>query len=382
MRSNWLIRLLAPLCFLALVAGVLEVRFDRSFYLGQVVLPRGLEIDGTRVGGLSGLAALGEGRFLAVSDEQEAPRLYTLEIDLSDGRLSRGDVRVTGMTHFHAPDGSRIATPADFEGIRVGTNGEIIVADEGQPWSNVNPRLRAFSPQLVETGSFATLFKTTFSYRIDTPWRRPFNRRGVRPNAGFESVAITPDGRLLVTATEQALIQDGPWHLRGAGSPARIMTFDYRTGRPGPEYVYETNAVPVLDMLQHSHTPVRSGLVELLALDNDGQFLALERSYSYISGFNARLFRIDTLGATDVSEHNRLPEQYTPVRKELVADLSRIGIPLGNLEGMAFGPWLDERRRALILVSDDNFHPIQRTRLIALALELPVEQVAALASGN
>ncbi|MDV7143415.1 esterase-like activity of phytase family protein [Tropicimonas sp. TH_r6] len=378
MRSSWLIRLLAPLCFLAGVAAIFEWRYDRAAFLGQVVFPKGMVVDGTRVGGLSGLAMVGDGRFLAVSDDQEAPRLYSLEIDLSDGRLSRGDVRVTGATHFRAPDGTRIATPADFEGIRIAPDGEIVVADEGQPWSEVNPRLRTFSPELVETGSFAPIVKTTFSYRINTPWRRPFNRRGVRPNAGFESVAITPDGQRLVTATEQSLIQDGPWHLGGEGSPARIVVYDFKTGRPGPEYIYETEMVPVLDLFAHRHSPVRSGLVELLALDNNGQFLALERSYSYIAGFDAKLFRIDTTGATDVSDFGLLPKQYSPVRKELVADLSRLGIALGNLEGMAFGPRLDARRRTLLLVSDDNFRPIQRTRLIALALDLPIDQVTSL----
>ena len=47
------------------------------------------------------------------------------------------------------------------------------------------------------------------------PVPRPFqvtsNRSsGVRPNLGFESAGVSPDGRYAFTGTENALFQDGP----------------------------------------------------------------------------------------------------------------------------------------------------------------------------
>ena len=37
-----------------------------------------------------------------------------------------------------------------------------------------------------------------------------------------------------------------------------------------------------------------------------------------------------------------------------------------NLEGMTFGPDLPDGSRTLVLVSDNNFEPLQKTQIVAL----------------
>jgi len=79
-------------------------------FLGEARIASGTLFDGTEVGGLSGLlwdAATGE--FFAISDDpsSRAPaRFYALRVDLDDGRLDDGDVRVTGVTRLSREDGT------------------------------------------------------------------------------------------------------------------------------------------------------------------------------------------------------------------------------------------------------------------------------------
>jgi hypothetical protein len=49
-----------------------------------------------------------------------------------------------------------------------------------------------------------------------------------------------------------------------------------------------------------------------------------------------------------------------------------LGIPIDNIEGMTFGPTLDDGRRTLVIVSDDNFSQFseQFTQFFVLALDI------------
>ncbi|GAA0605942.1 hypothetical protein GCM10009416_49140 [Craurococcus roseus] len=105
-----------------------------------------------------------------------------------------------------------------------------------------------------------------------------------------------------------------------------------------------------------------NGLVELLALDDQGTLLALERSFSTGAGNDIRLFlaRPDPAGPDGSGR--------VPLRKELVLDFDEIGVALDNVEGMAFGPDLPDGRRTLVFVSDDNFAETQITQFLAFAV--------------
>ena len=51
-----------------------------------------------------------------------------------------------------------------------------------------------------------------------------------------------------------------------------------------------------------------------------------------------------------------------------LAEAQALGIPLDNVEGMTLGPLLPDGRRALVLVSDNNFASSQFTQLLLFAL--------------
>jgi predicted extracellular nuclease len=72
----------------------------------------------------------------------------------------------------------------------------------------------------------------------------------------------------------------------------------------------------------------------------------------------------------EVGGERRLPANARPLPKRLLLDFARLGVPLDNVEGMAFGPPLADGRQSLVMVSDDNFAAHQRTQVLAFALDV------------
>ena len=152
-------------------------------------------------------------------------------------------------------------------------------------------------------------------------------------------------------------------------------------------YVYEVEPVPELPITEGAFST--NGLVELLAIDNNGTLLALERGFSLGQGNTVKLFEIQTQGALDVLHRDDLfredpievdgeilppgPFQIDPaVRKREILDIERdLGIAPDNLEALAFGPRLADGRQSLIIASDNNFNPVdQVTQFLAFAVAL------------
>ena len=196
-------------------------------------------------------------------------RFYTVALDVGDGRLADRDVRFKDVTTLLAPDGRPYAPfSLDPEGLALTKDRRLIFTSEGLPNSLIDPFVRRYS--------------LNGSFRGSLPVPQPFlatadRSSGVRPNLGFESAGVTPDGRFAFVATENALYQDGPPATVSNGSPARILRYDLKTGRLDRQWVYETDPVaqPPVPATQFSV----NGLVELLPLDDD-HLIAMERSFS------------------------------------------------------------------------------------------------------
>jgi hypothetical protein len=167
-------------------------------------------------------------------------------------------------------------------------------------------------------------------------------------------------------------VQDGPPSTLAAGSPARLLRYNLQTNRLDRQYLYWTD--PIAEPPVPATAFAVSGLVELLPLNNEF-LLSMERSFSVGApgtGNSIKLYRVALPGATDVNGLASLAGSLgsiRPAEKTLLLDLDTLGIPLDNVEGMAFGPDLPDGRRALILVSDNNFAPAQFTQFLLFAVE-------------
>lgn len=328
---------------------------------GPLIVPFGATVGGFRVGGLSAISRAADGTYLAVVDnEGETPaRVFRLAFTVSGS----GVAPPPGKTPLEVPvaaiplarfDGEKFdGKNFDGEGLALEPSGEMLISSETEP------SIREFSPE----------GRTLRSLPVPELFLAGAPGRGIRNNLGFEGLTLAPGGDVLWTANERALQQDAPEDL-ARPSPVRLLRYERRNGGfvPGAQFVYE---VEPLRQKRGAGFQTR-GLSDLLALPG-GDLLALEREFVEGRGFVIQLFRVSLAGATDVSGVESLAgplagKNWTPVRKTLVYDFARSGLVPDNLEGMAFGPTLPDGSRTLVLVSDNNFNPLQKTQIVALRL--------------
>ncbi|BAZ89568.1 hypothetical protein NIES932_10480 [Raphidiopsis curvata NIES-932] len=342
------------------------VRITDIEFLGVATLPKGYTFQNTEVGGLSGITYDVENDlYYVVSDDRgqkEPPRFYNFKIDLSKGKLDQSKVLPVGVTTLLDENNQKFALGGiDPEGIAVTKKSTVFISSEGDVSESINPFIQEFS---LASGNAINSLPIPEKFLPDGK-----NQRGVRNNLAFESLTITPNNQMLFTATENALVQDGEAAKSNFGTPCRILQYNLSYNQPQKEFLYPME--PVTPLFNFTGR-FDSGLSDLVALDNRGNFLSLERSFTGL-GFAASLFEVSLNNADDI--HN-IPNLATvdmskikPVEKKLLLDLQTLPIPLDNIEGLTIGPKLSDGNISLILVSDNNFNRLQTTQILALKLK-------------
>ncbi len=232
--------------------------------------------------------------------------------------------------NFDAGQNSGNAADArlDPEGIRLSNDGmSVFISDEYGPYvyqfnRAKGTRIRTFVlPAKYYVSNLSSMGATEISG----------NTSGRTANKGLEGLAITPDGKTLVTMIQAPLIQDAN---QGATSLLRFLTIDITSGTTH-EYAYNLTA--------------GSGVSEIVALNNH-EILVDERDGKGLGdGSKAKikqLFKIDFAGAMDVSDLDGPTAATKAVAKTLFLDVLTVLTANGfttstvpaKIEGLAFGP--------------------------------------------
>ncbi|MEH2082487.1 MAG: esterase-like activity of phytase family protein [Nostoc sp.] len=344
-----------------------SVEINSIKFIGEATLPKGLIFQKTEVGGLSGITYNPKSNlYYAISDDRgqkAAVRFYTLKIDLSKGLLKKdGIITVSVTTLLNENDQIFRPGETDTEGIVLTNKLTVFISSEGDRTKLINPFIKEFS---LSSGKEISTLSIPNKFLPDKT-----NQKGIRNNLAFESLTITPDNKYLFTATENALIQDGVAAKPNISSPCRILQYNLLNNQPEKEFLYETEPVtPFLNLIGK----FASGLPDLLALDNQGHFLSLERSFTGL-GFAISLFQVSLEGADDIHNIDSLlavdSKNIKPVKKKLLLDLRKLDVLLDNIEGLTFGPKLPDGQQSLILISDNNFNSLQRTQILAFKIKI------------
>lgn len=255
-------------------------------------------------GGLSGLEvdADGEG-FVAISDRGV----------VFSGRLDRREGALVGVEALQAEPLRDEAgrplrgEPADAEGLALTPGGALLVSFEG-----ANRILRYERP-----GAEAKA----------VPAPRDF--AALQKNSGLEALALSPEGWLAAIPERSGdEARPFPVHLRAPGGAWSEAALE----REPPFLVTDA------------------------AFGPDGRLYVLERDFSLLGWFRARL-------RAAAFADGRMGEAET------LATLSGVD----NLEGLSL--WRDPQGvTRLVLVSDDNFNPLQDTLILEFALEPPATE--------
>ena len=336
-------------------------------FIGQATLPTGLIFQKTEIGGLSGITYDAKNNlYYAISDDRgqkATPRFYTFTIDLSKGKLSNNDVIPVGVTNLLNTSNQPFPpNTTDTEGIAITNQDTIFVSSEGDVDKLINPFIKEFA---LASGKTISTLPIPDKFLPDSQ-----KQKGIRNNLAFESLTITPNQKFLFTATENALIQDGPAAKSGVGTSSRILEYNLLTKQPEREFLYQTE--PVTPLFNPTGK-FASGLPDLLALNNQGNFLSIERSFTGL-GFTVFVFEISLENATDIHNFDSIakvdPDKIKPVEKKLLLDLRTLDVSLDNIEGLTLGAKLPDGQPSLILISDNNFNGLQQTQILAFKLKI------------
>jgi hypothetical protein len=351
-----------------------------------------------RIGGLSALAYdRRQDRFYALSDDRSSPHLFCFRLEIQmDADQTKPHIQtiewineqvLTDAEGQPLPPGS-----LDPEGLAL-TPTSIYLSSEGDIAQGIAPALVEFDR---ETGRERRRLPIAAHYLPpEQPDRASLgasleadpaadliaaSRRGIQPNLGFESlsaiVAAPGEPVRLFTATEAPLLQDLPDRpdRRAAAAngnsattaPWRNRLAHYSLLGDSPPLLIAEHLYP----LDRRPGTLMTGLSDILALDNGGHFLAIERALSP-TGFQVKLYQMAIAGASDISGYDLLQgplPDVVPIAKRLVLDLNQLPVRLDNLEGLTIGPRLADGSQSLVLIADDNFNRLQRNQLLLFRL--------------
>lgn len=303
-----------------------------------------LAADGVTVGGLSSMARDNRtGAWASTVDNHDTDpaRIWFFRDPLRPA--------VTGVPLvLRRPDGTPYdGKTADNEGLVVLPDGDYLVSSETEP------SIRIFGRDGVQKSALPVPDRFAVA---------PAGQAGA--NASLEGLTIAPSGKRIVAAMEGALSGDTDATLR------RLLVYEQTAGR-----------WTLVKQVAYRAAAGRR-IPEVVAYGQDS-LLVMEAGFDKAKGNAVALYAVKGLDVAadvaDVADLATVPTLVVP--KIPVADLA--GCPtlsaparvpqtnplLDNFEGMSVTP--GNPSDTIALVSDDNFNPVQFTRLLTLTATLP-----------
>lgn len=347
-------------------------------YLHTYTIPHNYTFKETIVGGLSAIDYDEKtNQYYMVCDDRSSlnpARFYKAKIAISQNKIDT--VIFTQLSYLKDENGKTYPgtkenpykTP-DPESIRYNPNSKLLV------WSSEGENtIRGKDSILINPSVYFVTPNGKFKDSVSMPSNlyMSFKEKGPRQNGVLEGMSYADNYKTLMVNVEEPLQEDGPRaDLQPNGAMIRFYQFDMQTKKPTHQYAYELS--PVV----YAPNPINeykiNSVPEFLWIGNN-QLLVLERSYSTGRiACSIRIFLADYNQATDVSTFTSLkaPAQYQPMKKTLLMNLDELGIYTDNIEGISFGPVLPNGNRSILLVSDNNFSPIQKSQITLLELKTP-----------
>jgi len=259
------------------------------------------------------------------------------------GKLGKTPLPPLGVVPLRSGTGANLPESMDGEGLVL--QGERAwVVSEGRRTPERPPQLLRFNRRSGEL---------ELAMPMPAAWQ-PAPGQGLASNGGPESLALLrrrDKPAVLLIAAESALLQDPPDQVRVLGWPLDT-SMESLAGDPEPR---QPLRLPQGDGW---------GLTDLLALpetSNEAPLLGLQRRFQSPDQWSNRLVLFP------------LPKPITPGANPAALsplmswDLKAIGLTPDNWEAITPGPPLEDGRPTLLLVSDDNFNPLQDNLLALLA---------------
>lgn len=337
----------------------IELRF-----LDDYVIAQDLVVDGTQVGGLSGIDYK-DGKYYMVCDHPGNPRIYRSEIRFDNNKIDT--LLISEVIKLDRSSGFLKANTLDLESIRLSNSEGFILTSEGAIKQHQKPSIF----YVDQKGNFLKDFILP-EYFTSTGIQQPRN------NGVFEGMTKDYDNKGIWVGMELPLTKDGSKpKLFPTKSPIRITHFSFESGKADEQFVLSLENISKIPWKYFAV----NGLTELIEYAPK-QFLILERAFSAGHGSHGntvRIYNVNIENATNTLNFQNLrKEAYVPATKELVFDFKAVKKKLtdkiiDNIEGMTFGPDLPNGNKSLILISDNNFNSLGKQLNQVILMEVVIK---------
>ena len=345
--------------------------------LNEYVIPFNQQFKNTTIGGLSAIDYDKKNNtFYFISDDRSEvnpARAYKANISISSKGIDT--VIFTDVITFHQFDNSTYpnskkdaAHTPDPESIRYNPYTNQLI------WSSEGERIVKKTDTILENPAITIADINGISldsFQIPAQLNMHSTSDGPRQNGVLEGLTFTPDFKTLYASVEEPLYQDGNKACLDSSQKTycRFIKYDVATKKSVAQYAYPLDAVAYKPNPEGSF--MINGISEIMWV-SDNQFIVIERSYS-----TGRLFCTIKLYLTDISKADDINNVYSlnqhpavkPATKKLLLNMDFLNSYIDNMEGITFGPLLPNGHRTLLVVSDNNFLPLQKTQLMMFEVE-------------
>jgi hypothetical protein len=347
--------------FLIVSCGTSKIDRDNTYrinFLDEYVLDSESSVDGHKIGGLSGIDFNGE-KFTLISDHSKKPVLYQADIIIERNKIKKVQF-LKGQTL--SCDSISIF---DTESLRYKVNdNKFIISGEGSIKNN-------HDPVLFEVNSKGICRKI-----YDLPkYFKASSVDGPRSNGVFEGLTLDHDKTGFWVVNELPLKRDGKKpKLFNTNSPLRLTHYKFDDDQPDFQLSYDLDRLRKVPLLPFG----LNGATELLQIDEQN-VLVIERAYSAghkSKGNRIKIFMVNVSNQKNLLNTSSLRRaKINNLKKTLLFDSKHIKKRLklkfiDNIEGITFGPKLDNGNNSLILISDNNFNAFGKQLNQIILLEL------------
>ncbi len=368
MRSRFFFWTVVVLCTSCTSRKISNDKITAIKFLDQTEIAYGTKFNQTELGGFSGIDydKTKDEYYIICDDrsERNPARFYKAKIEIADKKIREFKIVEVEFLKNEAGDyfESYRKNPkksTDPEDIRYNPKTQKIY------WTSEGERLLKNNDTiLLQPSLWAANLDGSFSKAFELPKELEISSQesGPRRNGVLEGLSFNQNFTKIYTQVEEPLYQDGAQANLNKGGKIRLFEFDTKTRKNTAQYFYDIDAIDKEPIPKDGFAI--NGVSAILKLKNG--FVFVERSYSVGNEQNTiKLY---------YQEYNKqnnilLPNPEKNPEKVLLINLNSLGIKIDNIEGITLGPQLENHKRALLLVSDNNFSSDQKTQL--LLFEIP-----------
>lgn len=341
--------------------------------VSSIEIPYTQTFQDTKVSGLSGIDYdAKQDIYYLISDDRSVfnnSRFYTVKIRFVQNQIEGIDfLNVNTLKDESGKNygnwNTDPTTAADPEDIRFNPKNNSLV------WSSEGARVVTTDKLILQNPSINFMdLKGNFKFKANLPANLEIQKeeKGPRNNGTLEGITFDFKYKNIYANIEEPLYEDDSSATTSKGAFIRLYLFNVKTKRNTAQYAYK------LEPIAHEPNPKGTfgiNSVSAILYFGKNQLLVVERSYSTgLQGCTVKVFLCDLKKVTNVKNYTSLKNQnFKITSKKPVLNMDDLGIYIDNIEGLTFGPKLENGHRSIVFVSDNNFSEKQKTQLLIFDL--------------